>query len=282
MNFEDLLVDGNHLKQDTVLITFGAGSSGWKDAARRIHRDANACELFSSVEIFDEKWIQDFEPELWTQIRNHLKSNQKKGFGYWIWKPALLKWADQKWPEKQILYVDSGFHIDLKENLASDFSNFLKISFESGGIAFEQIGLQEECWTKKEIFDYFKCTSEDKEKNQLYAGFILMPPGRTRKLLVNEFYDLTKFRNGYLFDDNLDSNQSNNLIETRHDQSIFSILWRKYKLPTTPDLTSTSNSGNFLFIAARNRTGFSANKPKVLLKLVRQVNKIRDKKVLFV
>lgn len=282
MNFEDLLVDGNHLKQDTVLITFGAGSSGWKDAARRIHRDANACELFSSVEIFDEKWIQDFEPELWTQIRNHLKSNQKKGFGYWLWKPALLKWADQKWPEKQILYVDSGFHIDLKENLASDFSNFLKISFELGGIAFEQIGLQEECWTKKEIFDFFKCTSEDKVKNQLYAGFILMSPGRTRTFLVNEFYDLTKFRNGCLFDDNLDSNQSNNLIETRHDQSIFSILWRKYKLPTTPDLTSISNSGNFLFIAARNRTGLSANKPKVLLKLVRQVNKIRDKKVSFV
>jgi hypothetical protein len=109
-----------------------------------------------------------------------------------------------------------------------------------------------------------------------------MPPGRTRTFLVNEFYDLTKFRNGYLFDDNLDSNQSNNLIETRHDQSVFSILWRKYKLPTIPDLTSISNSGNFLFIAARNRTGLSANKPKVLLKLVRQVNKIRDKKVSFV
>jgi hypothetical protein len=275
-------VDRIDLKQDTVLITFGAGASGWKDAARRIHRDASACDLFSKVEIFDEKWIQDFEPELWTQIRNHLEADQKRGFGYWIWKPALLKWADQKWPEKQILYVDSGFHIDRNEKLVSEFSNFLKSSFETGGIAFEQIGLQEEYWTKKEIFDYFKCTSDDKEKNQLYAGFILMPPGRMRAYFTNEFYDLTKFRNGYLFNDILDSNQSNKLIETRHDQSIFSILWRKYKLPTTPDLTSISNNGNFLFIAARNRTGLSANQPKVLLKLARVINKIRDKKASFV
>ena len=265
------------MKQETVLVTFGAGTSGWKDAANRIHRDAEACGLFSEVEKFDEKWIQDFEPELWVQIRNYLEANKKKGFGYWMWKPALLKWADKKWPDKQILYVDSGFNIDRKDHLVSQFDNFLKFSFQSGGIAFEQTGLQEECWTKNEIFNYFKVSVNDKLKNQLYAGFILMPPGKLRTSLVNEFYDLTKFRNGYLFNDVLEGKQSNKLIETRHDQSIFSILWRKYELPTTPDLTLSSNKENFLFIAARNRTGLSADKPKVLLKLIRGMNKLRDK-----
>lgn len=264
------------MNQETVLITFGAGSSGWKDAAQRIRREAIACGLFAEVEIFDEKWIQHFEPNLWCQIQDYFNVNQSRGFGYWMWKPALLNWADKKWPDKQILYVDSGFHIDEKENLIYNFRDFLRTAFEKGGVAFEQIGLKEECWTKREIFDYFKCNYSDKQKDQLYAGFILMAPGKTRSQFTQEFYGVTKFREGFLFNDERNQEQSMKFIDTRHDQSIFSILWRKYGLSTTPDLTTSSNIGNFLFIAARNRTGISATKPEFLLRLVRLKNRIRD------
>jgi hypothetical protein len=264
------------LNQETVLITFGAGSSGWTDAAQRLRKEANACGLFAQVEIFDQKWIQDFEPKLWYQIQDYFNANQPRGFGYWIWKPALLYWADKKWPDKQILYVDAGFHIDEQENLIYNFRDFLRTSFEKGGVAFEQIGLKEEYWTKREIFDYFNCNYNDTQKNQLYAGFILMAPGEKRTQFTQEFYSLTKFKNGFLFNDVRYAEQSAKFIEPRHDQSIFSILWRKYGLSTTPDLTTISNIGNFLLIAARNRTGMSATKPKSLLKLIRLKNKIRD------
>ena len=262
------------MEQKTVLITFGAGSRGWRQAAKRIHREASASGLFSEVEIYDERWIQESDPELWTLIESCLTQGENRGFGFWMWKPALLKWADEKWPDAQILYVDSGFHIDKNRKLIQEFRAFLNVSFQKGGIAFEQIGLREKYWTKLEVFEYFKIESKNQKANQLYAGFILMPPGNTRKKLFNEFYQLTKYRNGFLFNDTLSIQQSKEFFETRHDQSIFSILWRKYKLTVTPDLTRIENMNKFLFIAARNRTGFPANSPAFLLKVVRGINKL--------
>ncbi len=268
------------MEQETVLLTFGAGGRGWKDAARRIRREASACSLFSEVKIFDEKWIQDYDPDLWLQIQNYFSTNQLKGFGYWMWKPALLKWANDKWPDKQILYVDAGFHIDRNKTLIAEFSDFLNKSFEIGGIAFEQIGLTEERWTKREVFDFFGTLLQDRKNNQLYAGFILLPPGNVRTQITSEFYNLTKYRNGFLFNDCIELKQSNQFIETRHDQSIFSLLWRKYDLSVIPDLTKTANMNNFLFIAARNRTGLSAKVPIFLLKIMRAVNRVRSRKLI--
>ena len=268
-------MNGNLVDQETVLITFGAGAAGWKDAAKRIRKEAGACQLFSEIEIFDEKWIQEYEPALWLQIQKYFDSNLFRGFGYWMWKPALLKWAHEKWPDKQILYVDAGFHIDRDKFLIADFREFLTQSFELGGIAFEQVGLTEECWTKREIFDYFESTDRDKKNNQMYAGFILLPPGKIRAQIISDFYNLTKYREGFLFNDSIELEQTERFLDTRHDQSIFSLLWRKYNLSIVPDLTAATNMKKFLFISARNRTGFSAKTPKYLLKLVRAVNKLR-------
>ena len=265
------------MEQETVLITFGAGDKGWKDAAKRVRRDAIRTKLFSDVEIFDENWIQDFDPDLWALIQGYLSTQQKRGFGYWMWKPALLKWADEKWPNKQILYVDAGFHIDRNNKLVAEFGDFLMKSFEIGGIAFEQVGLQDECWTKQEIFDFFKYRSQYKKNNQLYAGFILMPPSEVRKQFTFQFYNLTKHENGFLFNDSITCKQSDRFIETRHDQSIFSILWRNHGLATSPDLTKTENINKFLFISARNKTGLPANIPKYLLKMMRGVNRVRSR-----
>ena len=203
-------------------------------------------------------------------------NDEKRGFGYWMWKPALLKWADEQWPNHQILYVDAGFHIFLDKKMIVAFKDFLEKSYSCGGIAFEQHGLQEISWTKREIFDYFEISEEEKLNFQIYAGFILLPPGQKRRDIISEFYSLTKKDNGYLFNDNHDINQHFNFIETRHDQSIYSILCRKYNLATISDLTAPVPNPRFMFIAARNRTGLSATTNRHILKIARGLNRIRD------
>lgn len=266
-------IDG---RRDTILITFGAGGRGWKSAARRIQRTASKLGIFSNVLIFDESWIQTAEPSLWDRILSYFRLNQFKGFGYWMWKPALLRWADQKWPDHQILYIDAGFEINPKEELVSQFKDFLEMSWDLGGIAFEQMGLPDDEWTKVEVFDYLEVNQTHRSMNQLYAGFICLPPGRTRRKLTNDFYELTKIQNGILFNDDCVAQQARQFKEHRHDQSIFSILWRQYELETLEDLTTVNNSAHFLFTAARNRTGISAKNPKLMLKLLRILNKIID------
>jgi hypothetical protein len=260
----------------TVLVTFGAGTRGWRTAADRVVRDAKRLDIFSEVQAFDSAWLKRYDQDLWKIVRNFFEKELRRGYGYWMWKPALLKWADEKWPDCQILYVDAGFEIGAGQYQSDVFKDFLNESWIRGGIAFEQLNLPEINWTKCEIFEYLNVDYDNRFCNQLFAGFICMPPGNQRKKLLQEFYNLTKVEQGFLFSDELRKKQDSSLIETRHDQSIFSILWRKYNLYTTADLTNQSNRGNFLFTASRNRTGISSSNPKFLLKLLRGFNKVID------
>ena len=86
-----------------IFVTFGDGTKGWIDARKRIVREAKKAELFETHIGLDDKWLKEWAPDAFKIMRDFSIQNNRRGHGYWIWKPALLLWADKLFPKHQIL-----------------------------------------------------------------------------------------------------------------------------------------------------------------------------------
>ena len=263
--------------RSTVLITFGSGTTGWQKAGMRVYRSAKKTGLFDEVVLLDAGFLKAHEPKSWDLISSYLEAGNKRGFGYWIWKPAILKWARVNFPNHQILYVDAGCEILVTKTLIDKFQKFLEASWDSGGVAFSQNGLSELSWTKSEVLQYHQITDEIAKSDQLYAGCILTIPSLAENQFIERYYQASIHDSGFLFNDDIRETQNQSFVEHRHDQSNYSLIWKKMDLHTIDDLCHKANKGNFLIYAARNRTSLPANSPELILKTSRVLNKIVDK-----
>ena len=153
--------------------------------------------------------------------------NKKRGGGYWIWKPYLIKKHLEKINNNDILiYIDAGVTINLmgKYRLL-EYIELLNKSKE-GIISFQMEELQEKYWTKREVFNYFNISYDDKIANsgQLVGGILIM---KKNKKLISQIEEWNRilYYDSSLFIDDFDRRfQIKDFKDHRHDQSIFSII----------------------------------------------------------
>ena len=128
-----------------------------------------------------------------------------------------------------LFYCDSG---------AIFFKNIKKFIQEVGEfniIAFD-IPLIEEQFTKRLLFEKMDCNSNDYRKsNQIIATYFVLKKSKVVTQFVDEWlilceqYDLISPSDGH--------NEIDNFISHREDQSIFSLLCKKYKIPIYNDIS---------------------------------------------
>ena len=148
--------------------------------------------------------------------------NNKKGGGYWLWKPyIILKTMLNSQLGDYIFYCDSGaFPVARLDVLVKELEKN-----KQDVMGFE-LPLNEKQWTKSSVF---KClaTSENinylKNSNQILASFILFKNTKNSQGFVKEWLDVCCTKD--LITDVV-INDEEFLIEHRHDQSIFSILYK--------------------------------------------------------
>ena len=70
-------------------ITFAAGSDDYIKAGERLIKQANDTELFDNTFLYTDKSLQE-DSIFWTKHKDFIMNN-KRGFGYWIWKPYIIK-----------------------------------------------------------------------------------------------------------------------------------------------------------------------------------------------
>lgn len=168
---------------------------------------------------------KDIDKEFYGQNKDIL--NQKKGGGYWLWKPYLiyktlnkLKFGDY------LFYSDSGaFFLKSVDILINELE---KYNQDIMGFELSLIELQ---WTKRELFINMDC-NKDKiiNSNQIFASFMLI---KKTKLSIKFFREYLKYGcNEINITDKYINyiKQRDNFIDHRHDQSIFSLLYKKYNL----------------------------------------------------
>ena len=153
--------------------------------------------------------------------------NEKRGGGYWLWKPYfILKTLNMVNEGDIVFYSDAGDYIH------KDISNFLirKIE-ENNGFLLTRSNHRHVIWTKRDCFKLMDCdTNEFHRLNQLEAGCCAF---RKEKKTI-EFVELwLKWAKRY--DVITDVNESENypgFMDHRHDQSILTNIAQINKIPT--------------------------------------------------
>ena len=168
---------------------------------------------------------------------------QPRGAGYWLWKPYfILKVLNECEYGDIIFYTDSGcFFISHPEPLLDLLNGQDIIPF----VIDPEPGNKEVLQTKRDCFILMDCDSE--EYTQTYAigaSFILL-----KKTILSE-----KFIKDYLFFSQNDkcitdtpstlNSEYSEFNTHRHDQSIYSLLCKKYKLNFYRDPSQWGNRFN--------------------------------------
>lgn len=165
---------------------------------------------------------EDIDKNFLDEHYNILK--EKRGGGYWLWKPYIILKTMENMEEGDFLfYCDSGaifinkveYLIDSLEEIGQDIMPF-------------ELPLIEKQWTQKETFRLMKCDEDYfMDSNQALATFILIRVSNFSRNFMKEYMSMCE-NEKILIDNKI--NEYDDFIAHRHDQSIFSLLCKRYKL----------------------------------------------------
>lgn len=229
------------------LLTFG--NTSYYGALKRIRNQAQQMGIFDSI---ITKKDTDLSKEFLAKHNDFIQKN-KRGFGYWIWKSHInLELLNTIEDGDVVVYVDAGCELNnAYRDRLYEYIDIVKQS-DKGILSFD-LGLPEKTWTKMDIFSQLEAFDQLDSTQLLATVFIYKKTERTVKLF-QEYAELSTVY--HLIDDSpsiLPNDPS--FKENRHDQSILSILRKKYGTEILPD--ETYGTKNTPIIAARNPTEFS-------------------------
>lgn len=188
---------------------------------KRILKEAEEFGEFSTITGYGPEDLDDNFKE---KYKNILK--EKRGGGYWIWRPYILNKKFQEIDENDIIiFLDAGCTINHKgKTRLYEYINMFN-NTDKGIISFEIHDQIEKKWVTKEIFKYFNIELSNKIANsrQLCGGAMILKKNPHSKLFIDTFLKVLE-DDPYLFTDKYNNNQISEFIENRHDQSISSVI----------------------------------------------------------
>jgi hypothetical protein len=228
-------------------LMFAGGDQNYKNALVRLYNQAKYLELFDTIlSYIDDDLIKD--TEFWNKHSNFIMSN-KRGFGYWLWKPYLiLKTLNQMKDNDILIYLDIGCEIDIRKK-----SKILElIKKVDDDLIIGSFTHNDKDWTKFDLVERLEIKDHSLLITpQHQASCIMIKKCQQTLDLVKEWYEISYENNYHYIDDS--KSIKPNLIgfkEHRHDQSIFSLLTKKHNIYSKLTIEEVIN-------IYRNRTGKS-------------------------
>lgn len=213
-------------------VSFAAGTTQFREAARRIKKEANESRYFDEIHVFDE---YDTLPILKKYLETNSNILKKRGYGYWAWKPYLILDIFNKASIGDIIcYADSGCQISTEAY--NKFKENIKICKKNKTLFYNLPGILEKNYTKYKLFEYFKCEDREEYINtpQIQATYFYLEVCNENLTLVKKWAEICTINNFTFSDDSDSIGIDNTFIEHRHDQSILSLLVKKLKIKTYP------------------------------------------------
>jgi hypothetical protein len=205
-------------------ITFGSHDN-YLEAAERLIAQAKTLNVFTETILYTPEYLKN-DLEFWTRHGKFIDEN-KKGYGYWLWKSYLIKKTMETMKDGDILlYLDCG--CELSPTRRDKLLECIEI-VKRDKIIGTYVCLERD-WSKMDLVRLLDVYDEKYLHTQQHqAGALLfLACGETRNL-VNKWYSLASDYH------NIDDSPSilpnlYNFQEHRHDQSIFSLLTKKYNM----------------------------------------------------
>ena len=205
---------------------FSYGDDKYRNSKIRIEQEANNSKLFDHINIYGREHLDD---EFMQKTRPYV--DIPRGGGFWTWKSLFLKKTFDVMKEGDYcVYADAGCTIN--PHGIERFNQYKKMLEEdsSGILSFRMDGLDEEQYTTEEIFKYFGVENDKalRTSGQIMATILVMRKCAESINLVNDYYNLA-LNHTHLFSDvNNFSGNCERFIDNRHDQSVLSVLRKKY------------------------------------------------------
>ena len=233
-------------QQQVKFITFGSHSN-YIEAGKRLFNQASSLKLFNHIKLYTFENLKS-DPEFYNKHFDFILKNER-GCGYWLWKPYLIHKNIQDMKNGDILlYLDCGCELDIRNRMkiAEMFHLVNKYKLITSSTQIELM------WNKMDLLvELQMLQNEYLITPQKQAGaIVLLVCDETRKL-VKDWYNIASSNKYHFIDDTPSIRQNiNGFNEHRHDQSIFSLLVKKYGL---------SNQLNICDYVSyeRNKTGTS-------------------------
>ena len=243
-----------------AFLTFGAGLPNWRGAARRLGAQARDSSWFDETVVVTDRDLWNRYPEFTARNRKVLNL-RTRGYGYWIWKPfllrELLRELDQSYDG--ILYADAGCELNAKNSRGrSRWAEYLGMAREHGLFAMHLPRHPEQAWSRLITMDYLELDQVQRESPQNQATILVAT--RERFDLLDAWLE-TSIADNYRYVKDGPSSEVNapTFRAHRHDQSILSGLVKRAGIPTLPDETfwapNWAEAGaDYPIWAPRNRT----------------------------
>lgn len=214
-------------------ITFGS-THNYSTSTNRIKMMAEKSGFFNKIIVYTEK---DFDEDYIKTYGNIMKNNI--GYGFWIWKSYFVKKTFDIMSDNDILiYADAGCSIIKTPESYKKFKIYINLvlNHKSGSLGF-QMNIPEELYTKSIIFkELGSDTDLYKKSGQIIGGIFFLRKCPESIELVSSFYLMSHKIN--LINNEFDKNKEiATFVAPRNDQSIFSILRKKFNSLLVPDST---------------------------------------------
>ena len=196
------------------------GDDLYANSKKRIKEEAENFGMFDEICIYEPHKLTEEFKKTFSEILS-----LKRGGGYWIWKYDIILQELAKMNQNDILvYLDSGCTI--AKTGIKRFNEYIEMLTNSShnSIGFE-INLYERSWTTKEIFNSFD--SKIDNSCQIMGGCQIYKKNDKLLEMFKEIIDVLK-KDPYLITDKYNLTQLPCFIYNRHDQSISSIVRKKY------------------------------------------------------
>lgn len=236
-----------------VLITFG--TPDYQNAVNSLVKSSS--NYFDDIRKFTPT---DIDSEFFEKNKNIL--NQKRGAGYWLWKPYFIKKVlDEILENDLVFYVDAG-------NIFIEDPNFLFKNYRSdkGIILFDNrdgvsdgSGAKNYVSCKKDTFVMMGCDTEHYINGpHLNASYQIYFKNNFSLNFINEYLKFSQIEEIITDTPNKHGNNYPGYYDHRHDQSILSLLAIKNEIQALVDPSEWGNKCNCrgfnqLFFHHRNR-----------------------------
>lgn len=205
----------------------------------RYREEAENMKAFDEIYTYDEN---DLDPDFRRKYGRFLYP-YSRGYGYWSWKPVIVKKTFDRMQEGDILlYTDLGcfFNLEGKRRL-SEYYDIVNQS-ETGILGFRpqtiskdsrtELKFYEYEYTKGDIFDYFGVRNDKDYTDtiQFEATVIFIKKNSITEAFINEWTKVINNHFDLITDKPSKSPNLKGFKDNRHDQSIYSILAKKYKI----------------------------------------------------
>ena len=203
-------------------LTFGGGDIDYLNGVKELTEQAETLNIFYKIIGLTDIDLKN-DNEFWNKHGTFILENIR-GYGYWIWKPYIIKKYINLIEENDtLLYLDCGCkfnNITYKDKLIE------LLKMEKNDILINLCGSNDCTYTKKDVSKSFNLSIDLLKKPHGQAGVVFYK--KTTKIIefVDQWYELCQ--NYHNIDDSPSIIENfDGFIEHRHDQSIFNLLIKK-------------------------------------------------------